>query len=68
MNLLETELVRNLVSLIQRAEADDLSGCSSSRAATPTMNMVMRMIPRQLRPDEMHALARALLNGATGSE
>ena len=36
MNLLGPELVRDLVSLIQRAEADDASTYSCSRAPTPT--------------------------------
>ena len=36
MNLLGPELVRDLVSLIQHAEADDASGCSCSRAPIRT--------------------------------
>ena len=36
MNLLGPELVRDLVSLIQRAEADDAAGYSCSTAPTPT--------------------------------
>ena len=37
MNLLGTELVRDLVSLIQRAEADDgVPGARVQRAPTPT--------------------------------
>ena len=41
MNLLGPELVRDLVSLIQRAEADERSGCSCSRAPTPTISSPM---------------------------
>ena len=38
MNLLGPELVRDLVSLIQWAEADQTSRCSFSRALTPTIS------------------------------
>ena len=38
MNFLGPELVRDLVSLIQRAEADQTFRCSFSRALTPTIS------------------------------
>ena len=41
MNLLGPELVRDLVSLIQRAEADDAARCSCSAAPTRTTSSPM---------------------------
>ncbi len=38
INLLGPELVRDLVSLIQRAKPTKLSRCWSSRAPTPTIS------------------------------
>ena len=38
MNLLGPELVRDLVSLIHRAEGDEAVRVSSSRAPTPTIS------------------------------
>ena len=38
MNLLGPELVRDLVSLLQKAEAETPSGCSCSRARTQTIS------------------------------
>lgn len=41
MNVLGPELVRDLVSLIQRAEGTRPSGCSCSRAPIPTISFPM---------------------------
>jgi hypothetical protein len=68
MNLLEPELVRNLVSLIQRAEADNAVRGARLQERRPRDEQGDENDPRQLRPDQMHPLARALLTGATGSE